>query len=169
MSDGKPIQRRTFLKASGTAAATVALAGCSSGGDDGSDDDGGDNNSSDDGMDDGNTGDDDGGEMEEFEVSITQGNMPSGLDPHDHRETPTDVVMLHAYEGVLNRDASGQVQNRLATEYERVEDGHSTSASKTATHALLSARMSSSTTATTSRPRMSPTRSTVSSTRRSDL
>ena len=129
MSDEKPIQRRTFLKASGAAAATVTLAGCSSGGDDGSGDDEGGDNTSDDGMDDGNTSDDggeddDGDEMEAFEVSITQGNMPSGLDPHDHRETPTDVVMLHAYEGVLTRDASGQIQNRLGTEYERVEAGH---------------------------------------------
>jgi len=100
MSDERPIQRRTFLKASGAAAATVTLAGCSS-------------------------GDNEEEELpEEFEVSITQGNMPSGLDPHDHRETPTDVVMLHAYEGVLTRDADGQTQNRLATEYERIEDGH---------------------------------------------
>jgi peptide/nickel transport system substrate-binding protein len=126
MSDERPIQRRTFLKASGTAAATVALAGCSSdGGDDGSGDDGDDNASGeievDDGMD--NSSDDGGEEMDEFPVSITQGNMPSGLDPHDHRETPTDVVMLHAYEGVLTRDADGQIQNRLATDYERVEDG----------------------------------------------
>jgi peptide/nickel transport system substrate-binding protein len=68
-------------------------------------------------------GDDGSGVPEEFEVSITQGNMPSGLDPHDHRETPTDVVMLHVYEGVLSRNTEGQVQNRLATEYERVEDG----------------------------------------------
>jgi len=99
MSDEKTIQRRTFLKASGVAAATATLAGCTS------EDDSGDD------------------VPDEFGVSITQGNMPSGLDPHDHRETPTDVVMLHAYEGVLSRNADGQIIDRLATEYERVEDG----------------------------------------------
>jgi peptide/nickel transport system substrate-binding protein len=63
----------------------------------------------------------DGEEMEPFEVSITQGQMPSGLDPHDHRETPTDIVVLHAYEGVLTRDASGAIQDALATEFGRVD------------------------------------------------
>jgi peptide/nickel transport system substrate-binding protein len=47
--------------------------------------------------------------------------MPSGLDPHDHRETPTDIVMLHAYEGVLTRTAEGSVTEALATEYSRVD------------------------------------------------
>jgi peptide/nickel transport system substrate-binding protein len=51
--------------------------------------------------------------------------MPSGLDPHDHRETPTDVVMLHAYEGVLTRTADGTITEALATGYERV-DGENT-------------------------------------------
>jgi len=104
------VRRREFLKFAGGAAATASVAGCL-GGDDGSD-----------GTDD---GDADGGDQpENFEVSITQGNMPSGLDPHDHRETPTDVVMLHAYEGVLSRDSEGAVIQKLATEYERVEEGH---------------------------------------------
>jgi peptide/nickel transport system substrate-binding protein len=97
-----PVKRRDFLKAAGGTAAAVSIAGCMGGGDDGNDDD----------------------TQEEFEVRITQGQMPSGLDPHDHRETPTDVVMLHAYEGVLSRDAQGAVVEKLATEYERVEDGH---------------------------------------------
>ncbi|NHN47312.1 peptide ABC transporter substrate-binding protein [Halostella sp. JP-L12] len=95
------VGRRDFLKAAGGAAATASVAGCL-GGDDGSE------------------GEE---QPDEFEVSITQGQMPSGLDPHDHRETPTDVVMLHAYEGVLSRNADGQVIEKLATEYERVEDG----------------------------------------------
>jgi hypothetical protein len=80
--------------------ATVGLAGCSDGGGDGGD------------------------VPDEFEVRTTQGNMPSGLDPHDHRETPTDVVMLHAYEGLLTRNAEGEIKRNLATEYERIEDGH---------------------------------------------
>jgi len=108
MSEEERLDRRTFLKYGGAAATTVAIAGCQSGdGGDGEDGDGGD-----------------GEEMPDFPVWITQGNMPSGLDPHDHRETPTDVVMLHAYEGVLTRNADGEVQTNLATEYERVEEGH---------------------------------------------
>ena len=98
-----PVKRRDVLKAAGGTAAAVSIAGCMGGGDGGNDDD---------------------DTQEEFEVRITQGQMPSGLDPHDHRETPTDVVMLHAYEGVLSRDAQGAVVEKLATEYERVEDGH---------------------------------------------
>jgi peptide/nickel transport system substrate-binding protein len=108
MSEEERLDRRTFLKYGGAAATTVAIAGCQSG-------DGGDGE-------DGDSGD--GEEMPDFPVWITQGNMPSGLDPHDHRETPTDVVMLHAYEGVLTRNADGEVQTNLATEYERVEEGH---------------------------------------------
>ncbi|MCO8265372.1 ABC transporter substrate-binding protein [Haloferax sp. AB510] len=56
-----------------------------------------------------------------FDVTITQGQMPSGLDPHDHRETTTDIVVLHAYEGVLTRDAAGSIQTALATNYERID------------------------------------------------
>lgn len=95
------MDRRTFVKYGGTAATAVALAGCGGGGDG-----------------------DDGDEAREFPVRIAQGNMPSGLDPHDHRETPTDIVMLHAYEGVLTRDPEGNVEESLATGFERVEEGH---------------------------------------------
>ncbi|ELZ80685.1 MULTISPECIES: ABC transporter substrate-binding protein [Haloferax] len=56
-----------------------------------------------------------------FDVTITQGQMPSGLDPHDHRETTTDIVVLHAYEGVLTRDAAGSIQTALGTNYERID------------------------------------------------
>jgi len=134
MFDEDRFDRRTFLKYGGAAATTVTLAGCQSGGDgeDGSDgEDGGDGGDGEDGGDGGDGGDGDGdggdggdGDVGEFPVQITQGNMPSGLDPHDHRETPTDVVMLHAYEGILTRDSDGQMQSNLATEYERVENGH---------------------------------------------
>jgi peptide/nickel transport system substrate-binding protein len=56
-------------------------------------------------------------------VTITQSQMDSGLDPHDHRETPTDNIVLQAYEGLLSRDREGRVVEELATGYERVEDG----------------------------------------------
>ncbi|WP_435333746.1 ABC transporter substrate-binding protein [Haloarchaeobius sp. TZWWS8] len=114
--------RRRFLKRAGASAVAVSLAGCTTGGDSentttGSGD-GGDGNTTTDGGD----GGDGGGEAKgKFEVSITQGNMPSGLDPHDHRETPTDVVMLHVYEGLLTRDANGKMKKALASGYKRVE------------------------------------------------
>lgn len=47
--------------------------------------------------------------------------MPSGPDPQDHRETSTDIVVIHAYEGVLTRDAAGSIQTALATNYERID------------------------------------------------
>jgi peptide/nickel transport system substrate-binding protein len=56
-------------------------------------------------------------------VTITQSKMDSGLDPHDHRETPTDNIVLQAYEGLLSRDREGKIVNELATGYERIEDG----------------------------------------------
>ena len=59
----------------------------------------------------------------EFGVTITQGQPPSTLDPQNHRETPTDNVVLHIYEGVLARDREGKIIQKLATDYERVEDG----------------------------------------------
>ena len=57
------------------------------------------------------------------QVTITQSQMDSGLDPHDHRETPTDNIVLQAYEGLLTRDREGKIIPELATEYERIEDG----------------------------------------------
>ncbi|MFD1647406.1 ABC transporter substrate-binding protein [Haloarchaeobius litoreus] len=117
--------RRGFLKYAGGAAVTASLAGCLGGGGDG---DGTDTpaDTETEGTDGGGGGDDtetdDGGEeLPDFPVTVTQGNMPSGLDPHDHRETPTDVVMLHAYEGLITRDAAGAVQPALATDWSRVD------------------------------------------------
>ena len=58
------------------------------------------------------------------EVVITQGQLDSGLDPHDHRETPTDNVVTQAHDGVLERDREGTIVEGLAEEWERIEDGH---------------------------------------------
>ncbi len=63
-------------------------------------------------------------QSEEFEVSITQGTMPTTLDPHDHRDIPTDITMLQAYEGLLSRTPEGEITAMLATDWERVEPGH---------------------------------------------
>ncbi|KTG28186.1 ABC transporter substrate-binding protein [Haloferax profundi] len=112
------VGRRTYLKLAGGAAASAALAGCAGGGGEETEE----------------TTTETGGEeteetttstpeetSESFDVTITQGQMPSGLDPQDHRETPTDIVVLHAYEGVLTRDAAGAIQQALSTNYERIE------------------------------------------------
>ncbi len=130
MVDDERVTRRTFLQYGGVTAGAAALAGCPGGGGDGD----GDGDGTGDGDGDGATptstpSDDDQTDEEpsvpeDFPVRIAQGNMPSGLDPHDHRETPTDVVMLHAYEGVLAREPDGQIFENLATSYERVEPGH---------------------------------------------
>ena len=123
--DHSDVSRRQYLKLAGGAGAAAALAGCSGGGNQTStptETAGGDDTETDTPTPTETTaGDGDDGSMEEFSVTITQGQMPSGLDPHDHRETPTDIVMLHAYEGVLTRDAAGAVQDALATDYSRIE------------------------------------------------
>jgi len=56
-------------------------------------------------------------------VTITQSSMDSGLDPHDHRETPTDNIVVQAHDGVLGRNADGDIIDALATDYERLEEG----------------------------------------------
>jgi len=59
-------------------------------------------------------------------VTITQSQMDSGLDPHDHRETPTQNIVTQTYEGLLGRDADGRSVNELATGYERSGDAEVT-------------------------------------------
>ena len=181
MSD-RDVDRRSFLRLAGTAAAAASLAGCSGGGD--GNGDGGDGETGDGG---GNATDGEGGNetgteerpepetREEYlqranlllheqapwvylnrqysvygvsneiqwearrderieayaiqpqdgkrSVRITQSQMDSGLDPHDHRETPTDNIVLQAYEGLLGRDPEGAIVEKLATGYERIEEG----------------------------------------------
>jgi peptide/nickel transport system substrate-binding protein len=59
-------------------------------------------------------------------VTITQSQMDAGLDPHDHRETPTQNIVTQTYEGLLGRDADGRTVNELATGYERSGDAEVT-------------------------------------------
>ena len=56
------------------------------------------------------------------DVVMTQSQLDSGLDPQDHRETPTDNIVLQAYEGLLERDAEGAIIETLATDYERLDE-----------------------------------------------
>ena len=112
-----------MLKYAGTAGA-VGLAGCSGNGGDGGD--GGDGSDGEDGMDggDGSDGEDgsDGGD-DAFEVGVTMGQMDSGLDPQDHAETNTEIIVGQMYEGLLDRDKEGGIIAGLANEWERTDDG----------------------------------------------
>lgn len=102
---GSIFGRRTVLRAVGTVATSVAVAGCTglpgTSNDDGSPSDG----------------------ESEFPVTITQGTPPDTLDPQAHRSTPTENVVRQAYEGLLARDRKGNVIDMLATKYEQKEPG----------------------------------------------
>ena len=124
------VDRRTLLKAVGGAAATVSVAGCggnqttpteSSDGGDGEDDGTETEMSTTEGDEETETSD--GGDESAFEVGATLGQMDSGLDPHDHATTPTNIVVSQAYEGLMGRDKEGGIIAKLATEWERVESG----------------------------------------------
>jgi peptide/nickel transport system substrate-binding protein len=118
------VTRRKYLTLAGGAAATAGLAGCTGdeaptpepteGGGEATD-------TPTEAETDTETEDDSGDE--EFGVTITQGNLDSGLDPHDHRETTTDIIVMQMYEGALDRNAEGGIVDALATDYERVDDG----------------------------------------------
>ena len=113
------VDRRTLLKAVGGAAATVSVAGC--GGTQTTpteDSDGGDNEDTST-----ETETSDEGDESAFEVGATLGQMDSGLDPHDHAETPTNIIVSQVYEGLMGRDKEGGITAKLATEWERVESG----------------------------------------------
>ncbi len=69
------------------------------------------------------TGTPDEGDESTFEVGATLGQMDSGLDPHDHAETPTNIIVSQVYEGLMGRDKEGGIVAKLATEWERVESG----------------------------------------------
>jgi len=115
MSDktDRTVDRRSYLAAAGTAAAT-ALAGCA--GDTG----GGETTE---------TGTESGADEEtatepaEFGVTVTMGQMDSGLDPQNHAETNTNIIVGKAYEGLMDRDKEGGIVAALATDWERVEPG----------------------------------------------
>lgn len=57
-------------------------------------------------------------------VTVTQGQMDSGLDPHAHRETPTDNVVTQVYDRLLMRTPDDEIEGALAENWERIEDGH---------------------------------------------
>ena len=115
--------RRGFMKLAGTAAGAAALAGCA-----GETNDGGATTTDGGGGMDTTTEEEttaSGGEDQDqgFAVAATLGQMDSGLDPHDHAETPTNIIVSQAYEGLMGRDKEGGIIAKLATEWERVEAG----------------------------------------------
>jgi peptide/nickel transport system substrate-binding protein len=125
------VGRRRFLSIAGGAAGTAALAGCSGVIGNGATSGNGTETSSStttgfqttaEGTEDGEP--DDGKGDNSLPVHVTQGQFPSTLDPHDHRQTPTDNVLLHCYEGLLSTDRHGRIVEGLATGYERLEDGN---------------------------------------------
>ena len=123
------LSRRKYLALAGGAAVSTALAGCSGGGGggeptpEGQGTRGGGGGTEGGGGGGGGNESGGGGSQDQFAVTITQGQMDSGLDPQDHRETPTDVIAMQAYEGTLDRDAEGKIIEGLATDWQRMEPG----------------------------------------------
>lgn len=115
-SDDITASRRTFLRRAGAGAVAVSLAGCT-GEDAPADTETTASATATATPTTNNDGDD------PFPVTVTQGQMATTLDPHDHRETSTRSVLLQAYERVVFRDRDGQVVERIATDWERVDDG----------------------------------------------
>ncbi len=123
------MNRRTLLTYAGSAAAAVTVAGCTGDGNGGNGNGGNGNGGNGNGGngDDGNGNGDDGngnGDDEPFEVGVTMGQMDSGLDPQDHAETNTEIIVGQVYEGLLDRDKVGGIIEGLATDWER-GDGNS--------------------------------------------
>ncbi len=123
MSSDGDLSRRSYLKLAGGAGAAVTIAGCSG-------QDGGEPTDTEP-QETTAPGDGDETPMDtdsptpapDFGVTITMGNMDSGLDPQDHAETNTDIVVSQGYEGLMDRDPQGGIIEALATEWERVEEG----------------------------------------------
>ncbi|MFT4882321.1 MAG: peptide/nickel transport system substrate-binding protein, partial [Salinirussus sp.] len=119
------VDRRTLLKAVGGAAATVSVAGCGGTQSTPTEGDDGGESEMDTPMDGGDTEETttEAADEEAFSVGATLGQSDSGLDPHDHAETPTNIIVSQVYEGLMGRDKEGGVIAKLATEWERVESG----------------------------------------------
>ena len=117
------VDRRTLLKAVGGAAATVSVAGCGGSQTESTETATQTGTETDTTEVDEDTGTPDEGDESTFEVGATLGQMDSGLDPHDHAETPTNIIVSQVYEGLMGRDKEGGIVAKLATEWERVESG----------------------------------------------
>ncbi len=113
------LSRRSYLKFAGAAAVTAGLAGCTGG-------DGGDTPTEthhEDTHSPTPTEEPTATPPTDLQVVVTMGNMDSGLDPQDHAETNTDIVVSQAYENLLDRDPEGALIAGLSDEWERLDDG----------------------------------------------
>jgi len=121
---GRAVGRRTYLRFAGAATASAMLAGCLEGEDPDDPEDPDDDADADDvETDDVDEADDDvETDDDDTSVTITQGQFASTLDPQDHRETPTDNVILQAYEGLLDREPDGTIREGLATDWEYIDE-----------------------------------------------
>ncbi len=121
---GRAVGRRTYLRFAGAATASAVLAGCLDGEDPDDPEEPDDDEADDDVETDDDEADDDDVETDDDDtsVTITQGQFASTLDPQDHRETPTDNVILQAYEGLLDREPDGTIREGLATEWEYIDE-----------------------------------------------
>jgi peptide/nickel transport system substrate-binding protein len=132
MTDGHEdgVSRRKYLTAAGTAAA-AAFAGCAgdtgeAGATESPTEAGGDEDTPTEESMDTETETEESTETEasdEFSVTVTMGQMDSGLDPQDHAETNTNIIVSQGYEGLMDRDKQGGIVAALATDWERVEPG----------------------------------------------
>ena len=106
--------RRTFLRAltAASAGGLGALSGCLGNGD-----------STDSTTSDASnpTATSDATDLDELDIVIT--DAADLLDPHQTGSIPLMMVMSHGYEGLLGRNAAGDIQPELATDWERIEDG----------------------------------------------
>jgi peptide/nickel transport system substrate-binding protein len=55
-------------------------------------------------------------------VTVAQGVDPTVLDPDMHRETPTNNVIRHIYDALLDRDADGKLTPGLAESWKYTDD-----------------------------------------------
>ncbi|WP_267641886.1 ABC transporter substrate-binding protein [Haloarchaeobius amylolyticus] len=118
MSDEKSLQRRTFLKATGGAAAAVTLAGCST-----QDDTGTDDTQNTDGTDSTDTdGTDKPPAKSDKTFKITNATM-STMDPIKATDTASGRVIQQVFDALMNYpDARIEVEPLLAKDYEVSED-----------------------------------------------
>jgi len=117
--DLSKMDRRSYLKLAGGAASAVSLAGCTGNGG-GSTTTTATDTATDTQTETQQATTKQGSSSGTFEVTVTQGQLDTGLDPQDNRDTPTDNIVRQAYEKVLGRDRKGKVIANLATKWEMV-------------------------------------------------
>ncbi len=114
---GQSVGRREAMRYMGTASVLASLGGCLSGEEGQSDETPTDDSTATQGPTDESTP-----RSEDVELTLTQGVMPTTLDPHDHSEVPTANVVEQSYERPIKFDREQRVVAELVTEWERVAE-----------------------------------------------